>query len=118
MAAKDVLGRQGEELAVRYLERQGFTVLSRNWRCRIGEIDVIATRASLLVACEVKTRSGTRFGAPSEAVDSRKSIRIRRVLNAWLRTHRVRWCDIRFDVVSIVAERGRPVALQHLEGVF
>lgn len=118
MAAKDVLGRRGEDLAVQYLERHGLVVLSRNWRCREGEIDVIATDARRLVVCEVKTRSSREFGAPSEAVDERKARRIRRVTQAWLTAHHVRWCEIRFDVVSIVAEPGGPAAVQHIEAAF
>ena len=65
MAAKDVLGRRGEDLAARYLERRGLVILSRNWRCRHGEIDLVATDAKRLVVCEVKTRSDTRHGRPA-----------------------------------------------------
>ena len=68
MAAKDELGRRGEDEAVRYLEQRGLVVLSRNWRCRDGELDVVAVDGDRLVVCEVKTRSGTRFGEPAEAV--------------------------------------------------
>ena len=70
MAAKDVLGRRGEDLAARYLEQRGLVILSRNWRCRHGEIDLVATDSHRLVVCEVKTRSGTRYGEPAEAVDA------------------------------------------------
>jgi putative endonuclease len=118
MAAKDVLGRRGEDLAVEYLQRQGLVVLSRNWRCREGEIDVVATDKRRLVVCEVKTRSGTRFGEPAEAVDHRKAARIRRVTQAWLALHHVRWCEIRFDVLAVVAEPGRPVTVQHYRAAF
>ncbi|WP_219417839.1 YraN family protein [Pseudonocardia nigra] len=118
MAAKDVLGRRGEDLAARYLERQGLVVLSRNWRCRHGELDVVATDAWQLVVCEVKTRSGTRFGGPAEAVDRRKAARIRRVTQAWLAAHHVRWCEIRFDVLAVVAEPHGPVTVQHFEAAF
>jgi putative endonuclease len=118
MAAKDELGRRGEDLAVEYLERRGLVVLSRNWRCRDGEIDVVATDADRLVVCEVKTRSGTRFGEPGEAVDGRKAARIRRVTHLWLAAHRVRWCEIRFDVVAVLVEPGRPATVQHYEAAF
>ena len=90
MAAKDVLGRRGEDLAARFLEQQGLVVLSRNWRCRHGELDLVATDADQLVVCEVKTRSGTRFGEPAEAVTGRKAARIRRVTQAWLAAHQMR----------------------------
>ena len=118
MAAKDELGRRGEDLAVAYLEQRGLVVLSRNWRCRDGEIDVVLTDAHRLVVCEVKTRSGTRYGEPAEAVTSRKARRIRRVARAWLAAHHVRWCEVRFDVVAVLAEPGRPVTVQHYEAAF
>jgi putative endonuclease len=118
MAAKDVLGRRGEDLAARYLEQRGLVVLSRNWRCRHGEIDLVATDAERLVVCEVKTRSGTRYGEPAEAVDRRKAARIRLVTQLWLAAHHVRWCEVRFDVVAVVVEPGRPVTVQHYEAAF
>jgi putative endonuclease len=118
MAAKDVLGRRGEELAARYLEQRGLVILSRNWRCRHGEIDLVATDSTRLVVCEVKTRSGTRYGEPAEAVDARKVARIRLVTSAWLQAHQVRWVPVRFDVVAIVAEPGAPVAVHHYEAAF
>jgi putative endonuclease len=118
MAAKDELGRRGEDLAARYLERQGLVILSRNWRCRHGEIDLVATDSARLVVCEVKTRSTTRYGEPAEAVDARKVHRIRLVTNAWLQAHGVRWVPVRFDVLAVVAEPGAPVTVQHYAGAF
>ncbi|MFC4945387.1 YraN family protein [Pseudonocardia sp. GCM10023141] len=118
MAAKDELGRQGEELAVRYLEQRGLVILSRNWRCREGELDVVATDAHRLVVCEVKTRSSTRYGVPAEAVDGRKAARIRRITQVWLATYRVRWCEVRFDVLAVVVQPDRSVAVRHYEAAF
>jgi putative endonuclease len=118
MAAKDVLGRRGEDLAARFLEQHGLLVLTRNWRCRHGEIDLVATDARRLVVCEVKTRSGRRFGEPAEAVDERKAARIRRVTQAWLAAHEVRWCEVRFDVLAVLMQPGQAVTVQHYEGAF
>jgi putative endonuclease len=118
VATKDELGRRGEDLAVEYLQRRGLVVLSRNWRCRDGELDVVATDRTLLVVCEVKTRSGTGFGDPAEAVTHFKAARIRRITQAWLAAHRVRWCEIRFDVVAVLAPPDGPVSLQHYESAF
>jgi putative endonuclease len=64
VATKNALGRRGEDLAVEYLQRRGLVVLSRNWRCRDGELDVVATDRTRLVVCEVKTRSGTATANP------------------------------------------------------
>lgn len=118
MAAKDELGRRGEQLAAQFLERQGLVVLSRNWRCRHGELDLVATDSDVLVVCEVKTRSGTGFGAPAEAVTDRKAARIRRVTQVWLAAHRLGWVEVRFDVLAVLAEPGRPVTVQHFRAAF
>src|SRR5262249_59826134 len=72
MHAKDVLGRDGEQAAVNYLESCGFRILDRNWRCADGEIDIVAADRRTFVVCEVKTRSGTRVGTPLDAVGHAK----------------------------------------------
>jgi putative endonuclease len=117
-AAKDVLGRRGEDIAAAHLQARGLVILERNWRCRLGELDLIATDSRRLVVCEVKTRSAGRFGPPAAAVDRRKRARIRQATQAWLSAHRVPWCEIRFDVLSVVAEPGRPVEVRHYEAAF
>lgn len=118
MRVKDEIGRRGEDLAAQYLERRGLVVLSRNWRCRDGEIDIVATDRERVVVCEVKTRTGTDFGEPQDAVDRRKAARVRRVAAAWLAAHRVRWCELRFDVVAVLLSLDGRVALRHYEAAF
>ncbi|HEU0087865.1 MAG TPA: YraN family protein [Pseudonocardiaceae bacterium] len=113
-----VLGRQGEDLAAEYLAATGLVVLSRNWRCREGELDLVATDCERLIVCEVKTRSGTGYGEPSEAVTPAKAARIRRVTAEWLRAHRVGWCEIRFDVLAVLYPQDGPVTVEHLRGAF
>jgi putative endonuclease len=105
-------------LAAKYLEDLGLIVLTRNWRCREGELDLVATDGHMLVVCEVKTRSGDKFGLPAEAVTEEKTERIRRLTTQWLRTFKVGWCPIRFDVVSILAPPGERPRLTHLRGAF
>ncbi len=114
----DGLGKRGEDLAADYLAGAGLVVLSRNWRCRDGELDLIATDGERLIVCEVKTRSGTGYGEPSEGVTPAKAARIRRVAAAWLRTYRVGWCEVRFDVLAILCPQDGPVTVEHLQGAF
>lgn len=114
----DVLGRRGESLAAEYLAGTGLVVLSRNWRCREGEVDLVATDGQCLVVCEVKTRSGTGYGEPSEGVTPAKAARIRRVTAEWLRVHRVGWCEVRFDLVAVLCPQGGPTTVEHLKGAF
>lgn len=115
---RNELGRRGEDLAVEFLTAQGLVVLSRNWRCREGELDLVATDRIRLVVCEVKTRAGLGFGDPAEAVTAAKAARIRRLAAAWLSAHRVRWCEIRFDVVAVVCPPEGPATVEHLQGAF
>ena len=114
----DVLGKRGEDLAADYLAGAGIVVLSRNWRCRDGELDLVATDGERLIVCEVKTRSGTGYGEPSEGVTPAKAARIRRVAATWLRTYRVGWCEVRFDVLAILCPQDGPVTVEHLQGAF
>ncbi len=114
----DVLGKRGEDLAADYLAGAGVVVLSRNWRCRDGELDLVATDGERLIVCEVKTRSGTGYGEPSEGVTPAKAARIRRVSAAWLRTYRVGWCEVRFDVLAVLCPQDGPVTVEHLQGAF
>ena len=82
MRAKDALGRYGEDVAARHLAEAGLVVLERNWRCREGEIDIVARDGDVLVVCEVKTRRDTAYGSPLEAVTPRKAARLRRARRA------------------------------------
>lgn len=103
--ARRARGRWGEDLAARHYRRAGFEVVDRNWRCRHGEIDLVARRGRLLVFCEVKTRRTAAYGGPRSAVDARKQHRIRRLAAAWLAAHDVRGVDVRFDVAAITGVR-------------
>ncbi|RSN27057.1 YraN family protein [Amycolatopsis sp. WAC 04169] len=112
------LGRWGEDLAVRHLERKGYVVLSRNWRCRDGELDLIATDRKVLIFCEVKTRTGLEFGTPAEAVTPDKADRIRRLAYQWQRKFMIRWCPVRYDIVAIVASPDAPPRVRHIKAAF
>src|SRR5438094_5832645 len=79
------LGRVGEEAAVASYRQAGYRVVARNWRCPLGEIDLVLSRGRAIVFCEVKTRRGTSFGLPFEAVTSRKQRKLRLLAEAFLR---------------------------------
>ncbi len=111
------LGDYGERLAARYLRERGMQILDRNWRCGEGEIDVVARDAGCVVVCEVKTRSGTGFGVPVEAVTWRKAARLRRLAAAWLAEHQVDAADVRIDVVGVLVPPGGRPRVQHVVGV-
>jgi putative endonuclease len=117
MNAKDELGREGEQLAVEHLERAGLRVLDRNWRSADGEIDIVAAAPRTLVVCEVKTRSGARFGTPLEAVTRHKRARLRRLAAQWLVAHGVFFEDVRIDVIGILRDANGEFEIEHIQGV-
>ncbi len=117
MRAKDAVGQYGEEVAARYLQEAGFAILERNWRCRHGEIDIVALDGAALVVCEVKTRRTDRFGSPFDAVTWRKLSRLRGLAALWLRAHDLRPDEIRIDVVGVVRPRRGAAVVEHVRGV-
>jgi putative endonuclease len=110
MAKKDDVGRWGEQLAVEHLQRRGYEVVDRNWRCPQGEIDIVAKRAHALVVVEVKTRSTSAFGHPFEAVNPAKLARLNRLGFAWCAAHPGWHGRLRVDVVAIVGSETSAVA--------
>jgi len=117
--AKEALGKQGEQAAAEYLRRAGFRVLARNWRCSEGEIDIVAADRRVLVACEVKTRSDTRYGTPLEAVTPQKWRRLRRLAVRWVLANGVLFDEVRVDVVAVLKNDAEPggFAIEHVRGV-
>jgi putative endonuclease len=115
--AKDALGRQGEQLATEHLQRAGFRILARNWRCAEGEIDIVAVDRRVLVACEVKTRSGTGYGTPLEAITWKKRRRLRRLAINWVTAHGVLFDEVRVDVVAVLKTHAGDFTIEHIRGV-
>ena len=112
------IGALGEQLAVEHLQGLGLRIVARNWRCRYGELDVIAAEGSdILVFVEVKTRTGDCFGGVAEAVTPQKVRRIRRLAGLWLAGQDSSWSQIRIDVVGVRIGRCRTPEVTHVRGV-
>lgn len=113
------IGTLGEQLAVEHLQAAGLRVLARNWRCRYGELDVIAAddAAGTVVFVEVKTRTSDQFGGVVQAVTPEKVRRLRRLAGLWLAAQDVRWAAVRIDVVGVRIGRQRTPEITHLRGV-
>jgi putative endonuclease len=111
------LGAFGEAAAARHLTERGMVLLDRNWRCEIGEVDLVLRDGQTLVVCEVKTRSSTRFGTPLEGVTEQKAARLRRLAARWLAEHEVRPDDVRIDLVGVLLAGERPPVIDHVRGV-
>lgn len=116
MAAKDVLGRAGEERAARHLTDLGYTILDRNWRCAQGELDIVAVHGVHLSVIEVKTRRTAAFGHPFEAVDERKRRRLWRLAGAWMAEHpdQARGRTVRLEIIGIIGADPGAGVLEHL----
>jgi len=110
------LGAFGERVAAAHLEAKGYRIRARNFRCREGEIDIVAEDGDCLVFVEVRTRRGDAFGTPAESVTAAKERRLLTVAKAYLQEHPDVPPDQRIDVVAIELSRGRLLAVQHIEG--
>ena len=101
-------GREGEQLAVSHLKRLGYRILCRNYRCSLGEIDIIARHRNVLVFVEVKSRRGESFGSPKLAITSAKQHKLSQVAWHYLQRYNLTETSARFDVVTISDIRGSP----------
>jgi putative endonuclease len=117
MNAKDILGRAGEQAAAEHLLSLGLRILDRNWRCAEGELDIIAAERRVLVVCEVKTRSDTRFGSPLEAISRAKRNRLRRLATRRVVAHGVLFDEIRVDAIGVLKQPGGSFSVEHVRGV-
>jgi putative endonuclease len=105
-------GRAGEDAALRVYERRGFALVARNWRCHLGELDLVIVRRDLLVFCEVKARSGPAFGGGYEAVTWSKRRKVRSLAEAFLERNAFEQARVRFDVASVwLGARGADVEI-------
>ncbi len=117
MRAKDGVGDYGERVAERHLIESGFTIIDRNWRCDIGEVDLVAIDGEDLVICEVKTRSSAAFGAPLEAVTPVKLRRLWRLAMRYAAEHDVPYRRLRVDAVAVFRRRRGAAAVEHVRGI-
>jgi len=102
------LGDAGEDLAAKVLKKQGYKILERNYVTPIGEIDIIARHQGDLVFIEVKTRRSNKFAEPRDAVNPAKQARLQRLADYYLQRKRLGEVEMRFDVVGIIMNEGKP----------
>jgi len=102
-------GMEGEDLAARFLEEKGYSILERNYRFDRGEIDLVAKDGQDLVFVEVKARHSQNYGAPEESVTPSKEAQLKKVAEGYLYEHNIENQSCRFDVVTITYQHGAPV---------
>jgi putative endonuclease len=110
-------GGYGEASAARYLTGLGMVVLDRNWRCELGEVDLVLRDGAVLVFCEVKTRTTAAYGTPLEAVTPVKVARLRKLAARWMQDHGLRVPEVRIDLVGVLLTGGAEHRIDHVRGV-
>ncbi len=112
------LGVWGEEQAARFLQARGWSIVERNFRCPLGEIDIIARSGSQLIFVEVKTRRTIAFGLPQEAVGQRKQQQLIRTAQWYLKGRKDSRINPRFDVLAVVQQKDGRAQIEHLANAF
>lgn len=116
--SRQKLGRWGERLAAKHLESEGYIVVERNWRCRRGEIDLIARGGKVLVFVEVKTRRGRDYGTPEEAITGPKAKRLLELGQRYLLEHELEDVEWRIDLVAVeLDQHGKLVRCEHVPNI-
>ncbi len=110
-------GIKGEQIAVKFLQNSGYSILERNWRHGKKEVDIIAKKDDILIIAEVKTRNNYDFGFPEEAVNTKKQEFLREAAMAYIEIHR-QHTDIRFDIISILLDKEAVKEILHFEAAF
>ena len=116
MAEHNELGKLGEEMAVEYLQKEGYTILETNWTYQKAEIDILAQKENTLAVVEVKTRSSLEFGLPQDFVKPKKIQLLVKAVNAFV-SKRDLDIEVRFDIIAIHKE-GKSFVIEHLTDAF
>ncbi len=115
MSSRQKTGQQGEDLAVSFLQRNGYDIVSRNWRCSAGELDIVAQQGSQLIFVEVRTRRGTRFGTAAESVTTTKQARLIDLAQTYLQEMTIpddqAW---QIDVITVQLQEGQAPEINHI----
>lgn len=112
------LGKAGEQATLSSYRKAGYRLVARNWRCFLGELDLVLIRGTTLVFCEVKTRRGFGLGGPHEAVDGRKQHKLRLLAETFLAASSMNAEDVRFDVASVTSDGLGDITVHVFEDAF
>ncbi|WP_274361499.1 YraN family protein [Paenibacillus thermotolerans] len=111
-------GDEGEKHALKHLLANGYEILHTNWRCKLGELDIIAQLEGMLVFVEVRSRTASAdygFGSPEESVDARKQQKLRRLAELYITMNGFSARPVRFDVIAVRFSRDERVSIRHVE---
>ena len=113
---KQIIGREGEDVAARYLEKRDYKILERNFSCKRGEIDIIALKNDVIIFVEIKARTSIKYGLPSEAVTEKKLKHLYKAAEFYLITRNLTNIDTRIDVIEVYKNKDN-YRLNHLKQV-
>ncbi|MDC0580092.1 YraN family protein [Bacteroidia bacterium] len=113
---KQILGQEGENIAIRHLINQKYKILARNFRDGYAEIDIIATDNHELIVVEVKTRNSSKYGEPEESVSTKKQQLLSQAIEAYMEIHELK-IPVRFDIISIIKNQYK-TDLNHIKDAF
>ncbi len=116
MAQHNLLGQEGEALAVNYLQKHGYKIVEVNWRYKKAEIDIISMKDNVLAIVEVKTRTNAVFGTPQEAVNTKKIKLLVEAVNAYVLENNLD-VEVRFDIVAVIKNK-KETTINHLKDAF
>lgn len=116
MAEHNELGKLGEEMAVEFLRKDGYTILETNWRFQKAEIDILAHKEKILAVIEVKTRSSIEFGLPQDFVNPKKIKLLVKAVDAFVNERNLN-IEVRFDIIAVHKE-GKSFVIEHLIDAF
>lgn len=114
---RKILGALGERLAVAHLKKMGYKILEVNYRCKLGEVDIIAYGDNTYIFIEVKTRTGILFGRPIEAINHKKQDHMVRVALSYIKAKGLAQCNYRFDAVEVLFEGKKLSEIQHIKNI-
>lgn len=118
MLKRKELGKRGEKIAANFLKKQGYQIIERNYRAKMGEVDIVAREAETIVFIEVKTRRSTDFGLPEEALSYDKRRRLTKLALGYLSYYKIKDKNCRFDVVSILMDEDRVKDIRLIKNAF
>ncbi len=111
------VGNRGESLAEDYIKRKGYKIIHRNYRCKLGEIDIIAKDGDTIVFIEVRTKQNENFGSPQDSVTSTKISKISKTALNFIQEKNLSGYSYRFDFIAITFSQGKP-NIEHIENAF
>lgn len=114
MTSRKQTGQHGEDIAAHYFAETGYTLVARNWRCPIGELDLIVEKENTLVFVEVRTRRSSRYGSPEESITPAKQAKLVELAQTYLQQEQPAHPAWRIDVVAVWLRRGQP-QINHIE---